>query len=116
MARTADPTPDPTQTPAEAFLAPLAALARRMPEIEGLVFWSQDGWSDEPTEILESEEIAFYAEGLIPEGFGILWRIVALPGDDSPDHIRLYIAEGGSPPPAETPDWTVLSESIWPAP
>lgn len=103
--------PDPT--PAEAFLAPLAALAQKMPDIEGVVFWSQGGWADDPTEVLESEEIAFYAEGLIPEGFAITWRIVALPGDDTPDHIRLYIAEDGPPPPAETADWTVLSTASW---
>ncbi len=108
-------TPAPPPTPDETFVAPLAALARRRPEIEGLVFWAQDGWDDAPTEVLDSEEIAFYAEGLLPEGFAVHWRILALPGDTAPDHIRLYIAEDGRPAP-DLPGWTVLSAASWPAP
>ncbi len=104
----ADPTPD------EIFLAPLVRLARSDPSIEGLVFWSQDGWEPDPTEVLESEEIAYYAEGLIPEGFAIHWRIVALPDGTAPDHVRLYVTEDGSPPP-DIPGWTVLSAASWPA-
>ncbi|MBE2277047.1 MAG: hypothetical protein IAE87_12225 [Rhodobacteraceae bacterium] len=101
-------------TPEEIFLAPLVRLAHSDPPIEGLVFWSQGGWEADPTEVLDSEEIAFYAEGLIPEGFAIHWRIVALPGGTVPDHVRLYVTEDGSPLP-DIPDWTVLSTASWPS-
>ncbi len=63
-----------TMTPIEAFLAALVALALEAPELEGQVLWHRDGqWSDASGEMLEAEEIAFYAEGLLMEGFGLHW-------------------------------------------
>ena len=65
------------ETPVEAFLAPLARIARKHPEIEGLVFWGGEGWDPAPSEALEAEEIAFYAEGLLLDGFHMDWALVA---------------------------------------
>ena len=57
-------------TPVEAFLDPLAKLARKQRDIEGLVFWGgSEGWDPSPSEALEAEEITFYAEGLLIDGF-----------------------------------------------
>ena len=46
------------QTPVEAFLEPLAKLARKHRDIEGLVFWGGDGWDPSPSEALEAEALA----------------------------------------------------------
>ena len=60
----------PEPTAIELFLAPLSRIARKSPEIEGLVFWgSAEGWDVAPSEALEAEEITFYAEGLLLDGF-----------------------------------------------
>ena len=67
-----------TQTPIEAFLAPLARHARKLPHLEGLVFWGgAEGWDTSPSEALEAEEIAFYAEGLLEDGFRMRWTLMA---------------------------------------
>ncbi len=104
------------QTPIEAFLAPLAKLALKQPEIEGLVFWGDaNGWDTTPTEALESEEIAFYAEGLLLEGFRMVWEIAAMaetPND--PDHIRLLFWQDIAPiPPAPRPAWVTITRAEW---
>ncbi len=103
-------------TPIEAFLAPLAKLALKQPEIEGLVFWGDaNGWDASPTEALESEEIAFYAEGLLLEGFRMVWEIAAMaetPTD--PDHIRLLFWQDTAPPvPAPPPAWVTITRAEW---
>lgn len=97
--RTAEP------TPIETFLAPLAALARKAPEIEALVFWGgAGGWDDTPSEVLEAEEIAFYAEGLLIEGFRMVWVIAAAGKATAPaDHIRLYLWQDDAPAPPPLP-------------
>lgn len=106
----------PTPTPAQAFLAPLARLAQRAPEIEALVFWEADGWADQPTEDLEAEEIAFYAEGLLDEGFRLDWRILAAADAPTrPDHVQLWLwEEGAAPPPPPAEGWVVLDRGLWP--
>lgn len=106
----------PTPTPAQAFLAPLARLALRDPEVEALVFWEAGGWPDEPTEELEAEEIAFYAEGLLDEGFRLDWRILAAADAPArPDHVQLWLwEEGAAPPPPPAEGWVVLDRGIWP--
>ena len=105
--------PDPT--PIEAFLAPLARLARKAPEIEGLVVWGgAEGWDEAPSEALEAEEIAFYAEGLLLDGFRMVWAVVADPArPDSPDHIRLWFWQDDSPPPPPPQGWPVLETAHW---
>ncbi|MBK6466211.1 MAG: hypothetical protein IPL38_14285 [Rhodobacter sp.] len=106
----------PDLSPVQAFLEPLARLALRDPMIEALVFWESGGWPSAPAEALEAEEIAFYAEGLLEEGFRLDWRIHARPdAPDRADHVRLYLWEdGAAPPPA--PDLPLLSRAIWPEP
>lgn len=102
------------KTPEELFLQPLARLAGEDPEIEALVFWGDaDGWPALPSEALESEEITFWAEGLIPESFHLEWRVIAGPDGTSPDHIRLYAWETGEAPPEG--DAPVLARASWPA-
>lgn len=108
--------PDPT--PIELFLAPLAALARKRPEIEALVFWGDaTGWPANPSEALESEEITFYAEGLLEDGFHLVWTIAALEGaPDQPDHIRLCFWQDNGPAPLPLPrGWVTLESRRWTA-
>ena len=109
--------PKPPPTPVEACLAPLARLARTQPEIEALVFWGgPEGWSDHPSEALESEEITFYAEGLMEDGFHLAWTIVALADTPTlPDHIRLQVWQDGAAPPALPPGWVALTTGRWTA-
>jgi hypothetical protein len=104
------------QTPIEAFLGPLARIARKRPEIEGLVFWGgDDGWNPIPSEALEAEEIAFYAEGLLIDGFSMQWSLVALADTpDVPDHIRLQFWQDGPPPPKTHDGWLMLDGGAWP--
>lgn len=104
----------------EDFLAPLARLAEQAPGVEGLVIWAEDGaWpaSDTPTEALEAEEIAFYAEGLLLEGFGMAWDILALPDDpEEPLAVRLMVWQGAAPPPPAAPKpWITLDRKERPA-
>jgi hypothetical protein len=110
--RKADP------SPIEICLAPLARLARIQPEIEALVFWGDAaGWDDAPSEALESEEIAFYCEGLLEDGFHLIWTVVAL--TESPtlaDHVRLQFWQDDCPhPPALPPGWVALDSARWTA-
>jgi hypothetical protein len=107
--------PDPT--PIEIFLAPLARIARRHPGIEGLVFWGgAEGWDDSPSEALEAEEVAFYAEGLLEDGFRMAWALLAAPNQgDSPDHIRLWFWQDDSHPPPPPQGWTLLDSALWTA-
>jgi hypothetical protein len=85
-----------------AALAPLARLCRRFPGIEGQVIWSgPEGLSVQEAEELglDPEEIAFYAEGLMIEGFHIAWR--ALADGDAPTEpllLQLACAESAAPP------------------
>jgi hypothetical protein len=104
----------PAPTPLEAFLAPLGRLASKHAWIEGLVFWGgPDGWDQSPTEALEAEEILFYAEGLLIDGFHMDWALVAETGDD-PGHLRLCFWQEGPPPPALPPGWRALAQGRWP--
>ncbi len=106
-----------------AFLAPLKRLAARHPGIEGQVLWAaevEDGWlvQDDAAELLDAEEIPFYVEGLLMEGFGLVWQAMAEAGEArrDPDHILLMVWEPGmTPPPAPVPaeGWTVLATGRW---
>lgn len=103
-------------TPIEAFLAPLTRLATAQPEIEGLVFWGDaNGWDPIPTEALESEEIAFYAEGLLMDGFRMVWEIAALAGTATdPDHVRLMFWQDDAPSPDCLPaGWVSIARAEW---
>jgi hypothetical protein len=106
-----------------AFLAPLKRLALRHPGIEGQVLWAaevEDGWQvqDDTAEMMDAEEIPFYVEGLMMEGFGVLWQAMADAdlARPEPDHILLMVWEPGTtPPPAPipAPGWTLLSTGRW---
>ena len=101
----------------EAFLAPLARLAARFPDVEGVVIWGDEaGWDiqDDTTELLDAEEIAFYAEGLLAEGFSMIWQAMAeaeMPA--LPDHVLMLFWQGpGAPPPPPPPPegWQVMAQ------
>jgi hypothetical protein len=102
-------------TPVERFLDPLARLARKHPGIEGMVFWGgPQGWDPTPSEALESEEIAFYAEGLLLDGFRMQWWLLA--AADRPgvaDHLRLQFWQDEGPAPVVPPGWVVLAGDGW---
>lgn len=95
---------------AERILEQLAGAIARLPGIEAAVFWEADGWSSEPAEVLETDEIVFYVEGLLDEGFHLEWRLLALTdAPATPDHLRLYVwEEGARPPESEGPMMAVL--------
>jgi len=108
-------------TALETFLSPLVKLAARFPDVEGAVIWADgDAWAvqDDQTELLDAEEIAFYAEGLLMEGFGMIWQAMA---EDSnprePDHILLMFWQGAAPPLPDPPEgWRVTAQGAWMAP
>lgn len=104
-------------TPIEAFLAPLARHARKLPGLEGLVFWGgAEGWDPSPSEALEAEEVAFYAEGLLLDGFRMQWTLAATAEAPAlPDHLRLEFWQDDSPPPALPKGWVALDGGRWPA-
>lgn len=97
----------PQTADAEAFLSPLTGRLKRLRSLEAAVFWEDGGWPEEPAEILEPEEIIFYLEGLMDEGFRLEWRLVALADSPAlPDHLRIFVWEtGAEPPPPEAPGW-----------
>lgn len=104
----------------EDFLAPLARLADQAPGVEGLVIWAEEGrWPgpEAASEALEAEEIAFYAEGLLMEGFGMAWDILALPDEpEEPLAVRLMVWQGTAPPPPTAPaPWITLDAKQRPA-
>ena len=113
--------PSAKPSAADAFLAPLSRLAARHPGVEGQVLWAaevQDGWQvqDDTAEMLDAEEIPFYVEGLLMEGFGLSWQAMAEAGAHAPDHILLMVWEQGStPPPSPEPaeGWVVLASGRW---
>ena len=67
-------------TPHQTSLAPLAKLALRHPLVEGQAIWWEEGdWQaqDDEEAMIDGEEIAYYAEGLLAEGFGLHWQVLA---------------------------------------
>lgn len=91
-------------------LIPLAKIAARAPGAEGQVIWWDAGaWSAQEDEeaMLDAEEVAFYAEGLLSEGFGLHWQALAKPEDPTrPVLIRLFFWQPGeAPPPPEAEGW-----------
>lgn len=103
----------------DACLAPLSRLALKFPDMEGqVIWWEADGWQaqDEEEAMLDAEELAFYAEGLLAEGFGLQWQALAeAEAPAVPVLARLFFWEGVPPgvPPA-APGWVVLAEGRHP--
>ncbi|MFN4153779.1 MAG: hypothetical protein ACK4HF_03935 [Paracoccaceae bacterium] len=86
----------------ETMLEPLARITRKHKTIEAYVLWHKDGaWSDAAGESLDTEEIVFYAEGLLMEGFRLAWDHLSDPGLG--DHIRLCFWQGAQPALPEVP-------------
>lgn len=85
----------------EITLNQLKSTLRRAKGVEATVHWSKSGqWTDATGETLENEEIVFYAEGLLMDGFGMAWQLVGSAG--KADHLRLYFWQEQAPqlPPA----------------
>jgi hypothetical protein len=95
-------------------LTPLAALIRRHPDVEAQVLWaSGEDWEaqDDQDEMMDGEEIPYYAEGLLMEGFGLEW--LALGEGAQAEVLLLMVWEPGSlPPPRPEPEagWQVLGQ------
>ncbi len=113
--------PRAPRTPDQAFVATLSTLSRRHPQIEGLVFWHDPslggtGWPDTPSQDLDPEEIPWFVEGLLPEGFAVLWRLISLPATPAlPAALHLYLWEDKAPPPPDEPaSRLVLETGQWP--
>lgn len=103
----------------DACLVPLARLAAKFPDMEGqVIWWEPTGWQAQEDEeaMLDAEELAFYAEGLLAEGFSLHWQ--ALAEADSPTTpvlTRLFFWEEALPPlPVPALGWTVLAEGRHP--
>lgn len=81
------------------LLAPLARFAHKDPGLEASVFWADaEAWAQQDDDLLEADEIAFYAEGLLAEGFGMVWQaIAATPDAPRPDHVRMFFWQGALP-------------------
>lgn len=107
-----------TLTPIEAFLEPLSKLALKNPDLEGEVIWADGtGWQaqDDAEGLLDAEEVPFYAEGLLMEGFRMQWQVL---GEDAapkePVHIRLFFWETGTAtPPAPEPGLCLIAQATW---
>lgn len=99
--------------PFDTFLAPLQKLTTRNPDVEAHVLWFTDGaWSDAAGEVLDAEEIAFYAEGLLMEGFGAAWQHLQSAQGDA--HVRLLFWQSGAPDfPASPMGWTVVADGVF---
>lgn len=101
----------------ETFLAPLARLATRARDVEGQVIWATaDGWQaqDNEAEMLDAEEIAFHAEGMLLEGFHLHWQLFTEAG--TPVLARLFFWQTTRPALPPAPEGlTVAAEDHWPA-
>ena len=85
-------------------LDPLTDLCRKQPSLEAQVIWAADGdWQPQEDEEtgLDGEEIAFYAEGMVQEGYSYAWQIL---GVGAPEFVRLFFWTGDMPPLPEDPD------------
>lgn len=106
------------QTAKQAFLAPLAKVAAKYPDIEAEVIWANEQtWEpqDDPAEWLDAEEVTFYAEGLLLEGFRLCWQVLAETSAATvPIHIRLFFWQNDGPAlPQTEPDLVVTSHGVW---
>lgn len=76
------------------------------------MFCGGEAWGDIPSEALEAEEVVFYAESLLIEGFNMDWTLVA-DATGATDHLRLCFWQDGPPPPALRPAWTAPETGRW---
>lgn len=90
--------------PAPESLNPLAALCRKHPTLEAQVIWAEGGdWQPQEDDDagLDGEEIAFYAEGMVLEGYACAWQVL---GIGAPEFVRLFFWMGDMPPLPSDPD------------
>lgn len=103
------------KTPIEAFLTPLTKLALKQPEIEAEVIWAENGaWKpqDDDAEFLDGEEVPYYAEGLLLEGFSLHYQILAeADAPKDPVHIRLFCWQADPPAMPDAGDGLVIAAS-----
>lgn len=93
----------------ETAVATLAKIAAKNPDIEATALWFRDGvWSDALGETLEAEEMAFYAEGLLDEGFGLDWALLNGPLGPA---VRMCFWQGSAPSAPNLPADTVVVQS-----
>lgn len=112
-----------TRDPIEDFLAPLLKLGRKFPDAEGHVLWSESGgWEpqDDADEGLDGEEIAYYAEGLLLEGFALVWQALAdAEGGDEVEHVLMFFQQDPSAPLPPIPEpatgWRIVAQGRWPS-
>lgn len=112
-----------TRDPIDDFLTPLLRLGMKFPEAEGHVLWAEDGaWveQDDLDEGLDGEEMAYYAEGLLLEGFALTWQAIA--EADTPaevEHVLMFFREDPAGPAPTLPDpakgWVIAAQGRWPA-
>lgn len=107
-----------TLTPMEAFLAPLAKIATKYPALEGEVIWAAaEDWQaqDDDAEFLDAEEVPYYAEGLLLEGFRLHYQVLAESDTPKePAHIRLFFWQSAPPSLPEPEDGlTVFAADTW---
>lgn len=107
-----------TQTPIQTFLAPLARLALKHPDLEAEVIWARDGlWQaqSDDAEFLDGEEVPYYAEGLLLEGFALHYQVLA--EEDAPKlpaHIRLFFWQADPPElPAPEAGLVLTGSATW---
>ena len=108
-----------TLSPIETFLAPLAKLALKHPDVEAEVIWAAEtGWEpqDGHDALLEADEIPFYAEGLLLEGFHMHYHILAeADAPKDPAHVRLFFWQTAAPPlPDPETGLTLIAGASWP--
>lgn len=106
-------------SPFDTCLAPLARIAAKSRALEGQVVWWEDGgWQAQEDEeaMLDAEELAFYAEGLLTEGFGLHWQVLAdADAKAAPALALLFFWQGAAPAiPALEAGWTLLAEGRHP--
>ena len=107
-------------SPIETFLAPLTKLSLKHPEVEAEVIWA-NGPEWEPQQgtdaLLEAEEIPFYAEGLLLEGFQMHYQILAeTDAPKDPAHVRLFFWQTDAAPlPDPEPGLTLITSATWTA-
>lgn len=103
--------------PFDDCLLPLARHALKFPDIEGQVVWWEDGlWAaqDDDEALLDAEELAFYAEGLLAEGFGCGWQLLAeADHPKAPVLALLFFWQGAKPAiPAPEAGWVLFASGL----
>jgi hypothetical protein len=90
--------------PSPESLNPLSSLCRKYLALEAQVIWAEgsDWQPQEDDEAgLDGEEIAFYAEGMLMEGYSCAWQIL---GVGAPEFVRLFFWIGEMPHLPDDPD------------